>query len=196
MVSLDIPNQIPLFYNFIMTNLFIIDRRSLAVGHEPEMLIEQGWNAVNIIVNSSFPASGRVIAYEFYRTFPSRSGCIGIWRPLSPDNILLDPNATASFKLLYKTCIDPGPSGRQILRLKDPLPVQKGDLLGVLKYHVIANAYADDWTVLGLKPTVFLVKKVGNGNPSLGATKSSTDYDYRTYALRAIFEAGMYRILI
>ncbi|XP_012944719.1 basement membrane-specific heparan sulfate proteoglycan core protein [Aplysia californica] len=110
------------------------------VGRKPDYLPRNGSNWANLLINNAFPCEGQVVGWEYYRLIRDGSAFVGVWRQ----------SADSEFMLVRKTELPSADVGVQTVTVDSPIPVQRGDFIGIFyprstPNNVIAQAtLADD----------------------------------------------------
>ncbi|XP_076452135.1 basement membrane-specific heparan sulfate proteoglycan core protein-like isoform X4 [Babylonia areolata] len=112
------------------------------VGREPSRLPRTGTNWANLLINNAFPCPGNVVGWEYYRLIPNNEAFVGVWRQVGD----------REFLLVDRTMLPPAPVGEHSVLVRVPIPVQRGDFIGVFyprsaPNNVIAQATLADGVV-------------------------------------------------
>ncbi|XP_074655735.1 basement membrane-specific heparan sulfate proteoglycan core protein-like [Tubulanus polymorphus] len=91
------------------------------IGRNPSALPHVGNNWANLMVNNIFPCDGYITGFEYNRGTARGKCFIGIWSRMGPQ----------TFKLHEKILVPEQAVGVHRLNLTRPIPVKKGDFIGV-----------------------------------------------------------------
>ena len=96
------------------------------IGREPTSLPRLGDTQANLMLNNRFICDGYVQQFTYFRGNPEGSAYVGIWRQIGD----------MEFILRHRVELPPAPVGIHTVHLSPPIPVDRGDFLGV---HYSAN---------------------------------------------------------
>ncbi|CAL1546871.1 unnamed protein product [Lymnaea stagnalis] len=158
------------------------------VGRNPDKLPRNGTNWANLLINNAFPCDGSVVGWQYYRLIPQGTAYVGVWR-----------QTDSGFELVRKTALPPGRVGIREVVMPDPIPVQKGDFIGIFyprnaPNNVIAQAQIEDDFVsseeLYQNYYVQLFDEMIQPGVPLDITSFPFQTNNATFSLRAVMDYG------